>query len=85
MLMHLLLQTTYRHRELHPNCIKIYYLPTELIYFHNNKDKLKHKFFIFLNSLVDLILEAILVATFILATYLISLLIKYTIGQNGLI
>ncbi len=43
---------------------------------------MKHKLSIFLNSLVDLIFEAILVATFILATYLISLLIKYTLGQK---
>ena len=41
---------------------------------------MKRKFLVFLNSLVDLILEAILVAVYILATYLISLLIKRTLG-----
>lgn len=45
-------------------------------------NNLKHKFFVFLNSLVDLIFEAVLVAFFILAAYLISLLIKYTLGQK---
>ena len=43
---------------------------------------MKHKFIVFLNSLVDLIFEAILVAFFILATYLISLLIEYTLGEK---
>ena len=43
---------------------------------------LKQKFLIFLNSLVDLIFEAILVAFYILAAYLISLLIKYTLGEK---
>lgn len=43
---------------------------------------MKRKFLIFLNSLVDLIFEAILVAFYILAAYLISLLIKYTLGEK---
>ena len=43
---------------------------------------MKQKFLIFLNSLVDLISEAILVAFYILAAYLISLLIKYTLGEK---
>ena len=43
---------------------------------------MKQKFLIFLNSLVDLISEAILVAVYILAAYFISLLIRYTIGEK---
>ncbi len=43
---------------------------------------MKQKFIVFLNSLVDLIFEAILVVFFILATYLISLLIEYTLGEK---
>lgn len=43
---------------------------------------LKQKFLAFLNSLVDLILEAVLVAVYILAVYLISLLIKHTLGEK---
>ena len=43
---------------------------------------MKQKFLVFLNSLVNLISEAILVAFYILAAYLISLLIKYTLGEK---
>lgn len=43
---------------------------------------MKRKFLIFLDSLVDLIFEAILVVVYILATYLISLLIKRTLGEK---
>ena len=43
---------------------------------------LKQKFLIFKNSLVDLIFEAILVAAYILGVYLISLLIKHTLGEK---
>lgn len=43
---------------------------------------MKRKFLVFLNSLVDLIFEAILVAFYILAAYFISLLIKYTLGEK---
>lgn len=43
---------------------------------------MKQKFLLFLDSLVDLILEAIYVAVFILLTYLISLLIKHTIREK---
>lgn len=43
---------------------------------------MKQKFLLFLDSLVKLIFEAILVAVYILATYFISLLIRYTIGEK---
>lgn len=43
---------------------------------------MKQKFLVLLSSLVDLVFEAILVAVYILATYLISLLIKYTLGEK---
>lgn len=48
----------------------------------NSENILKQKFLLFLDSLVDLILEAIYVAVFILFTYGISLLIKHTIREK---
>lgn len=54
----------------------------KLVKYPTTRNNLKQKFFVFLNSLVDLIFEAILVAFFILAAYLISLLIKYTLGEK---
>jgi len=42
----------------------------------------KRKLSLFFESLVDTILEAILVAVYILLTYGLSLLIKYTIGEK---
>lgn len=43
---------------------------------------MKQTFRIFLDSLVDLILEAAYVAVFILLTYLLSVLIKHTIREK---
>lgn len=43
---------------------------------------MKQKFLLFLDSLVKLVFEAILVAVYILAAYFISLLIRYTIGEK---
>jgi uncharacterized membrane protein YkvI len=46
-----------------------------------NQINWKRKLSLFLELLVDTILEAIHVAVYILLTYLMSLLVKYTIGE----
>ncbi len=43
---------------------------------------MKQKFLLFLDSLVDLILEAIYVAAFVVCAYGLSLLVKHTIGEK---
>ena len=46
------------------------------------KNILKQKFLLFFNSIVVLILEAFYVAAYILLTFGLSVLIKYTIGSK---